>query len=292
MTTQIARTSPSSPDRLVRLDPSHALCWESDSVLRVGFERPLARVEPASPGAQRLIRRLIDGVSESELAEISRGVDQQGAELRRLLGCLEPALVRTGPSRANSAVERVSRSAIRAVLSDDGREIPGLRAALEADWLCRFEHSAAVPELAVQILRFLEPLERTRGWLGDGVPHLLIRFTDDAALIGPLVSVRGSPCHTCEVLGLVDADPALPRLAAQLYGRVPGAESPPVARLVGAIAANYVSEWRASAEWVHDTQVRVPAVGGRIAGFPALHRIAPHPECGCTWDTSAPSTSR
>lgn len=264
----------------VQIDPDRALCWESENRLRVGFDRVLAQVAAPPGAAQRLLGALIAGVDDDELVEPALSI-KHGKSGAELLDQLRPALVmRTRSPSAQQA--KPASSSIRASMSDDGREVPGLRTALEANWLCHFERGPAPPELAIQVLRFLEPLERTRRWLSDRVPHLLIRFTDDVVRIGPLVSGSGSPCHCCEVLALLDVDPGLPALAAQLYGSIPGTESPIVSSLAGAIAANYVQAWKSGDPRVHNTQVSLPASRGLVSGMPTLVKIDTHPECGCS----------
>lgn len=278
---------------LVQIDPDRALCWEEGATLRVGFDEAIARVRPASRQAQRLVRALVSGVRQSDLDDMIEAVDRgrrtaQRLRLRRefdeVLEGLEPVLVRHERAPEPTSLPAPIRTAIRAALADDGREVRGIRESLRADWLCSFESGPAPPELAIQVLRFLEPLERTRRWLGEGIPQLLIRFTDTTVLVGPLVSAHGAPCHGCEVLALTEADPALPSIAAQLYGRVPSTESPQLSWLAGAVAASYVRAWQEGALWVHDSQLALPAAGGCIAGLPTLRRIAPHPECGCSLD--------
>lgn len=263
----------------VQIDPDRALCWESEGTLRVGFDRVLAQVAAPTSAAQRLLGALIAGVHEEELGEPQFSATH-GVPGTELLEQLQPALI-TRPQTPSTHHQRPAGSSIRTTMSDDGREVPGLREALEAHWQCHFERGAAPPELAIQVLRFLEPLERTRRWLSDRVPHLIIRFTDDVVRIGPLVSGSGGPCHCCEVLTLLDNDPQLPTLAAQLYGSIPTTESPHVAGLVGAIAAVYVHAWTSGDARVHNTQVLLPASRGMVSGLATIEKIRIHPECGC-----------
>src|SRR5690606_31840390 len=110
---------------------------------------------------------------------------------------------------------------LKVTVDDDGRTVPGLREALQAHWLCTITGPSESPQLAVQVIRHLEPLGRAHRWILLGVPHLLIRFTDEAALVGPVFSESGVPCHSCEALHLVAAQPHLPMLAAARYGKVP-----------------------------------------------------------------------
>ncbi|MGO3147211.1 MAG: hypothetical protein ACTIJ6_05985 [Leucobacter sp.] len=279
----------SSP--LVQLDPGRTLCWEGEDTLRVGFDRQGTRVDSSEPKVQRLIERLISGIPEHEVDEILRDRQNESPDtsaMRDALIALRPALVRRALSRASlvqgepeTLLGERAPSAVRATICDDGSEIPEIRSALETNWLCSFTRSSAPPELAVQVLRFLEPLERTSRWLSDGIPHLLIRYTDESIRVGPLISRDGSPCHSCEVLSLVERDAALPALAVQLYGRRPSSESHHTALAIGAAAAHYVQMWRSGARWVHNTQLCFPVVRGTFSGLPEKLTITTHPECGC-----------
>src|SRR5699024_751139 len=89
-------------------------------------------------------------------------------------------------------------------------------------------------DLIVHVERFLEPLERAQQWLIAGMPHLLVRFTDGAVHVGPLIASWGSPCHTCATLELLSADTAYPALAAQLYGVTPQSEAPAAIHMAAA----------------------------------------------------------
>lgn len=271
----------------VLLDPGRALCWEDTDTLRIGFDRSDTRVVRPSAAAQRVITRLVTGIPEDEFEQlVAPGAPDLGG-VREILNTLRPALVRRPPDSTAARLltnhDSPTRhpSSIRAVMSDDGRENRWIHSILEANWLCNFVRSSAPPELAIQVIRFLEPLERTSRWLSAGIPHLLIRFTDEAARIGPLVSASGSPCHSCEALHLVDADPALPTLATQMHGRHAGSETPQTSLLVGAIATHFVHAWKHGATWIHDVQVCVPIHRGIASGIPSRVRLRTHPECGC-----------
>lgn len=243
-----------------------------------GVRELLRTLEPVlvrfSQSANQRVTHQASGHEETEHPEARpHEAGNQGVPLRK--GARRQKVDRAGRTRI------LPPSAIRAQLHDDGRPVPGLQSSLEANWLCRFERSDAPPELAVQVVRFLEPLERTRRWLGAGIPHLVIRLTDDALRIGPIVAAAGFPCHGCEALHLVDSDPVLPSLAVQLYGRRPGSETNANGQLIGALSAQIVRAWRGGATWVHHSQLVLPITRYEVSGLATIHTIAPHPECGC-----------
>ncbi len=269
----------------VLIDPGRTVAWNDETTLRVGFERGNVLISAPTPELQYLLKRLLTGIPEEEFKSIVTHAGSKNPSVRNAINTLRPALVRRVPKRRRTKHDAPSQalppSSVRAVISDDGREIRNLQSALENNWLCSFEKSSANPELAIQVIRFLEPLERSNRWLSETVPHLLIRFTDEAVRIGPLVSASGSPCHSCEALHLVEKDPSLPGVAAQFYGRRPSSETDNVSLLVGAIAALFVQVWRAGRTWVSDSQLILPVRHGSISGIPTLTRISTHPECGC-----------
>lgn len=182
----------------------------------------------------------------------------------------------------DESVEPEARLAIRTAIRDDGRAIRGLREQLSHAWMCTFPEGTAPPELGIHIIRYLEPLTRVQHWLSGGVPHLIIRFTDDEVRVGPLVAERGAPCHSCEALHLVDANPALPVLAARAYGRLPLSETDEVGIVAGAAAAVFVQHWRSGSQHVHTQQLAIPVSDGIVSGLPTLHEVAPHPDCACS----------
>ncbi|QBE47761.1 hypothetical protein [Leucobacter triazinivorans] len=271
-----------------RIHPDLSLCWEDPETLRIGFERARARVHSPSPGAQRFIGRLLTGVPSARLIEEAQRAGVAPRDARRLLERLAPALDAAAPEPAARA------RGLRAVLDDAGREAPGLRDALIATGLCMFD--AAIGDahrpsprydLAIHVERYLEPLERAQRWLIEEVPQLLIRFTDGAVEVGPLVGPGGRPCHTCISLAFVRRDPAYPVLAAQLWGKIPASESGASVHMATAYAAVLIRGWLDGDPAVHTRRFRIPVRTGTVHGLPSMVTVAPHDECACTLTRAA-----
>ncbi len=182
---------------------------------------------------------------------------------------------------ASAVMPESARRPPTARLFDDGIDVPWLRETLGSSSECVLRREAKPPDLAVQVLRFLEPLGRTARWLRAGVPQLIIRFSDGAARVGPLVTPDGAPCHGCEMLHLTDADPALPAVASQLYGARPSSETGEVSQVAATAAVHFVRAWRRGEPWVHDRQLELPVAHGKLQAFPRLRQLRTHPECGC-----------
>jgi hypothetical protein len=285
---------------ITRIHPDLPLCWEDPETLRIGFEQARTRVRNPSVGAQRLIGRLISGVPRERLLRETGRAGVAPREARRLLEELAPALLTERAPTAPRARPRL----LRTVLSDDGREPPGLRDALIATGLCTFDGvpgdetsgprspgDEAAPsarhDLAVYVERFLEPLERAQRWLIESVPHLLVRFTDGAVQVGPLIGVCGRPCHSCITLAFLRRDAAYPVLAAQLSGRTPRSETVASAHMAAAFAGLLVREWLSGDPAAHTKRFTIPVRRGLVHGAPILEFVAPHPECGCALSAAA-----
>lgn len=263
------------------IDPNLPLCWEDQVTLRVGFEDAHARLHDPSPGAQRLLFALLRGIDPDRVPQAARAVGLSEQEARRIMAVLAPALV-SPPQRPRSSVQR-RRPTLNIAVCDGGREVPGLVAAIAGTGLCRLEYEfeSQPPDLIVFVERFLEPLERAQRWLMAGVPQLLVRFTDTAVHVGPIVVPPGAPCHACVSLALVAHDRAYPVLAAQLMEVTPRSETAAMAGVAAGFAGALIREWQAGFAGAHATRIVIPASHGRIAGSTRFETAIAHPECAC-----------
>lgn len=271
-------------DTITRIRSDLPLCWEDPDTLRVGFERAEARVHHPSAGVQRLIGALVAGIPPQRMSQKARRLGATPQETRAVLSALSPALESVPAPAEPGCTAGPPQRVLRALLCDDGREVPALRDALTATGLCTLDAPPGADEtyeLVVHVERFLEPLERAQRWLSLAVPHLLIRFTDRAILVGPLVSEDGAPCHTCCTLTMLAEDPAYPVLAAQLHGSNPRTETAAGAHMAAAFAAMLIGRWRAGDLSAHSTRTVIPMRQGQVSGAPRLTRVAAHPECAC-----------
>ena len=267
---------------LTRIDPAYPICWEDPTTLRIGFERAIARITSPSAGVQRFIGALRTGVDAARLPHEARRVGAPLADVQAALTKLGPALLRV-PVPEHGAKQVIE---VRAAVCDGGRQIPALQAGLESSGACVFtadaSHEASGDlDLVVFVERFWEPLERSQRWLMAGVPQLLIRFTDGAVHVGPIVAPEGAPCHTCVSLDRIERDAATAALAAQLAGSQPSSEHPESALLAAAYAAKFIHHWRAGERLVHHTRVVLPVARGIGTALPRRETVVPHTECAC-----------
>lgn len=277
------------------IDPDLPLCWEDEVTLRLGFDRPVTRLDHPSPAAQRLVTALRSGVDASDPEGLEGLAQRCGAgpdEARRLLTALLPSLTEApAPPRPFEAEAHPSlREAsgrplrLRIALHNEGSQVPSLLAALShaGCLLTGLRDRAPVDaDLVVVVERYLEPLERVSRIADAGVPHLLVRLTDRSLLVGPLVADSGGLCLSCTTLALVDRDPGLPAVAAQLIGTRPPSETPAVLESAGLLALWFIRRWLAGDRDVHTTQLRAAVGGGIVAGLPTQQRLRRHPRCPC-----------
>jgi len=121
----------------------------------------------------------------------------------------------------------------------------------------------------------------------DGRAHLPVSAAEDTGSLGPLVEPGATPCLRCEDLVRTDADPAWPRVAAELAGR----RTPVPVALAAATAAAAVAEVLTLFEG------DVPAVRAAVLDLAAdgTRRLRPalrHRECGCRALTVRPAAGR
>lgn len=280
-------------DLLTAIDPELPVCWENPDTLRIGFDRSHAQIAHPSPAVQRLIHDLRRGIRSEHIAEAAKSAGATEDELLGLLEALTPVLIQTGnetngpgstdPKHAGANLDP-SRAQRRLTirLHDDGRPLRALQEVLRTSHFDLAPTSVGhSPDLAVYVERFLEPLERAERLLAAGIPHLLIRFSDQSARVGPIIVAPGRPCHSCLSLTEVGADPALPALAAQLVHETPGGETLLAVELVAALAVHTIHRWQMGDHSVHREQFRLQVRGGLVVGTPERVTVHPHPRCGC-----------
>lgn len=167
-------------------------------------------------------------------------------------------------SDVGSVRERAAVRVLRDVSPDVRTE-----SSAEPDVLVVVEHGAADPA-------------RAELMLGTGTVHLPVLVREADAHVGPLVVPGAGPCLRCLDLHRADADPAWPRLVAQLVRVPPGPEVGALAAVCAGLAAAAVlravddppSRTRVRAGLAYE--VRWPDV------LPRTRTWEVHPDCGCT----------
>ena len=129
--------------------------------------------------------------------------------------------------------------------------------------------------------------------LREAVPHLVVRLSEGAAVIGPFVLPGITPCLRCLDARLSEDDPAWALLVeqyARLTGRGDRADGVPepvdatLAALAVAWAAREVATYaEGGTPSSLATTVRLTARGSEVE----TRRWDRHPRCGCTWGAAA-----
>lgn len=137
------------------------------------------------------------------------------------------------------------------------------------------------PDLVVLAPVERYPVEFFAQLVETGVPHLLVRPTEDEALVGPLVLPGRTPCVRCVDLHRSEQDPSWPRYLSQLGSPRPG-EVPPrdtgLALLAAAYAVQYALTYLDGGE--------PPALGAVVClrppdAAPIRIEVEAHTACGC-----------
>ncbi len=277
-----------------RIDPALPVCWEGPDALRVGFEPPYASIPHPSPGVQRLVGAFRAGLPLAPDGRRLRRYGVTAADWRRVVERLAPILVECGRPEDPPGAHRPDRSGSRragALLI----ALPGTGIAHEriGEALSRAGHrvresqpggSSRIgpePDLLIAVERFVGVPDPGLVLLSERLPRLTVRFTDRGFWLGPLTEPAGSPCARCATEHGVDADPALPLVAAQLLDRTPAAETPPAAAAAAELAVAAIRRWQRGDGSLASTRLRVGVTSGlpELASVP--HPLAPHPECPC-----------
>lgn len=266
---------------LTSIDPDFPVCWENPETLRVGFEHPIARVTNPTAGMQRFVGALRRGIDAEQLTHEARRAGATVGEARATVAQLEPALLVRRTAKLSA-----ERTMPTALMCDAGRSVPAFPEVLRAAGACWFPPATTPPkrtdiDLVIFVERYWEPLERAQRWLMDEVPHLLVRFTDRAVHVGPIVPANGRPCHTCVSLERIERDPATAALAAQLAGAPVASERPESAVLAAAYAAELVHAWSRGDTDANHTRIVLPVSSARFIAQPRIESVEPHPECAC-----------
>jgi hypothetical protein len=157
--------------------------------VQLGLEEPVRVVLPRSP----VVRALLDAVATGSPVPDHPGIEPLLARLVER-GCLVPALgVR--PARV--------RIGLRLLGADPPAQVAARLRETGLDLAAWEQDAVAVLVLSVGETprEVLDPLVR------DAVPHLVLRFTDGGATLGPLVQPGATACLRCLDAQLATDDP-------------------------------------------------------------------------------------
>lgn len=262
---------------VLRLDPRFALLWRDPTSLQFGVDRPRAVLREVSNAEERMIAALVIGVSRPGLTVIARRAGAGDAAVERLLQRVAPALsplTETAQLRPPAMVT-VTGSGPTVDALGSTLAASGLRVRLVGD--DTDDAAAETTDIAVIVAQFVVNSEFYGVWLRRDRPHLPVVFGDTGAQIGPFVEPGVTACLYCLHRTKVDADPAWPALASQLWGRRSPADRGLVAAEAAVIATRLVLGRVSNRAPGPVTAVWLDAASGATRAVPCR----PHPECGC-----------
>ncbi len=304
---------------VLRLDPDRPLIWRTPRSVQFGVEPPVAVLEGVDAARELMLGVLARGSSRGVLDAVAASAGAGSAAVDRLLGEVAGVLARQPDPARDETGDRASPLAGTVVAVDGG----GAPAAVMGELLQRLGARVLPPSeaggplfpsppvstsmstvaasagaasepavAAVVIAHYAVPPRRAAEWLRADLPHLLVEFGDRSVRVGPVVHPGGGPCAQCLEMHRVDADPAWPALASQLFQRrAPSADALGVSTAATA-AARVLGEFLsggAGLRWAHEAvRIRRPEYGN---GSPGRSSVAPppldqlrfsvHPDCGC-----------
>jgi bacteriocin biosynthesis cyclodehydratase domain-containing protein len=272
--------------------------------LQVGLDPRQALVLPDT-AAVRASLRLLGSAADPAVEDIDPAVVDllAGHDLLADERSLLPQLGTPGPARSGAAAlsrsagpaaaaVRSARARWRTEVVGFGSPEPRLRERLvgllgEAGLTER--RGRATPDCGVLVGLGEPDRERLDAWTRADRPHLLLRFTEGRAVVGPFVVPGRTACLRCLDAHHADADPAWPLLvrqyaAASARDRADGAPEP-----LDPLLAAQALAWAAR-------DVTAYADGGRPSTWSATVTLHPrpdevetrawlrHPACACSWD--------
>ncbi|MES2094081.1 MAG: hypothetical protein V4531_09760 [Actinomycetota bacterium] len=254
---------------VLRLDPRVPLLWRTPQSLQFGLDRPRVVLETVSHADELVIAALVAGVSRSGVLMIGSSAGLDDLALGALMHALEPAFEHpvTALSPASAVVTGTGETADRV-----------RRHLVDAGVVVLPDRPESTPEIAVIVAHYvIEPEDHGR-WLRRDIPHLAVVFGDEAVRVGPIIRPGAGPCLYCLELHRTDSDPSWPALAAQLWHRRSGIESPLLASEVAATVARLVLTRRKVRRITPPTTIEIDAATGERI----LLEWGGHPQCGCT----------
>ncbi|MFT3862514.1 hypothetical protein [Micropruina sp.] len=271
--------------------------WRSDQRLQLGLEPPGGvLIDQPAPGMEPVIEALVKPRTRDELLHI--GGQHADHWLDRLLGLLQRSDLLHRPAADPGPVAVIGRGRLATLIAElllqqmstpvrlvwpgasgTPRAVLGLqnRYPDRLQYAGHWGYRAAGAGITVVAAQAAEADRSILSQLvTDGQPFLVVRASDLGATVGPLVAPGRSPCHRCEDLNRAAADPAWPRLLAQLCReraaaprlQLAWAASTGALHALGWLEGALPDSLGAALELTADRHVRVRPVRA-------------HPACGC-----------
>ncbi len=248
---------------MLRLDPAHPPAWRDESTLQFGLDPVLVLRDP-EPWQEILLHALSTGITAADAAAIAGGYGVPAVRTSAFLERLRPLLI--------------APDARRRVLLDVADTLPHPVAADAAQILApQFELvREPLPGTTVVLLAaYAVHPARVQAVLRENLTHLPVVVSGDRATVGPLLVPGHGACLGCVAAHRREADPAWPRVAAQLLSRpAPPLPAGLLAESLG-LAARLLTDRAGSRAHSHAVTISAQSLQRRWDALDV------HPECGC-----------
>ncbi len=270
---------------VLRLDPRQPSVWRNPDSLQFGVDAPSVVLPAVSTADERMLAALAAGVSRPGLDLVATTAGATREDAARLLDAVRPALERdvaAVPAPSGHVVALVGDGeAVRIVggmLRERGIRLTGTGPGGPGPDGASPDGFGDRPELAVIVADYVIAPEAHGWWLRRDIPHLPVVFGDRMVRVGPVVEPGDGPCLFCLEQHRIDADPAWPAIATQLWGRPSPLHSTlldaETAARVGRLVLRRLENGPAGSAHSHDLDA--------AAGAVTVRHWEPHPRCACT----------
>jgi bacteriocin biosynthesis cyclodehydratase domain-containing protein len=246
-----------------RLAPGLHVLRRGDGRLQVGLDRDRAPLLPDTPSTRHDLARLAAG-------ELPDGLVP--AEVRGLLRVPPPdragrvSVDRFGHPAGHAAADRV------------------------ADLLrsCHVASAAATADVAVLVGAGEPDRALSDAWSQRGTPHVVVRFVEGYAVVGPFVVPGRTACLRCIDAAATDEDPSWPLLLDQYVTGSARDRRDGLGEPVDPTLAELACAWAARDVLTYLEGDRPSTWSATLRLDPRLHDLQTtswlrHPACGCTW---------
>lgn len=281
------------PGMMLRLSPDHPVLWLTPDSLQVGFDTPLAVIDPLPSGADSLLGVLERGVPDASPTVLATRLSLRPEMVAEILDRLAPVLVseRRPLSGRVVLVDAVDHSAATA-LAAQVDAMGGRAVTVPPD---------GPVDLAILVFRFAVQPRRCAPFLTADVPVLPVVFGEGSASVGPILgraeTSADAPCAWCLHLAALDGDDHWEIKAIQAAARPAPSLS---ARGVSAVAAQTATEllrWARPGPAASPRRVVID-LREHPAEMPStVTTVSRHPRCACralpgtATETGPPSAS-
>ncbi|MGN7190078.1 MULTISPECIES: TOMM precursor leader peptide-binding protein [unclassified Curtobacterium] len=261
----------------IRIDPTLEFVWRDPSTVQLGVDPPRAVVPVPTTAEERFLCALRRETNRDALAALARTTGCRPEVAARLLGTASPAVVDVLPEPL-ARVEVHGAGALADHVADllSGEGVTVARTSAPRGGPVPLPD----PDPAIALVvadHVVDPAVRS-AWTRRGTPHLALVVGDGRIRLGPVVVPGDGPCLQCVEYARVDADPAWPAVAAQVWGRPAAALSPWRSAAVAAAATRVVVRRLPHRTQRPDTD---QVVFDRDDLAVTVVPVTPHPRCAC-----------